>query len=59
MKTIRFTGETPAAFGSAGAFSPGQETCLEAATADRLIAKGYFVEVKPPKKEKTDIIKGA
>lgn len=45
MKTIRFTGETAIAFGTAGMFRPGQESTVGNDIADRLIAKGYFTEV--------------
>lgn len=56
MKTIKFIGENPASFGAVGLFTPGQETTVEAATAARLIAKGYFTEViqKPSKSKPED-----
>lgn len=51
MKTIKFTGDRPLSFGVAGTFHPGQESTIDAQTADRLIAKGYFSEVKTKKQK--------
>lgn len=55
MKTIYFKGETAIAFGTIGTVQPGQKLTIESATADRLIAKGYFAEVVTQKPSKSKI----